>query len=113
MRVIDASGDEIGTVESVYVSDEDPSTPEAETVTPGASPVQDRSALAKFITDAFTTDEIPEVLQNRLRREGFVRLDASGLFAADRYILPEQIGSVSNDGVTLNVPRAELIRRSW
>ncbi|MFC6489203.1 hypothetical protein [Nitratireductor sp. GCM10026969] len=110
MRVFDAQGDEIGTVEWVKMSDEDPTTPETETATPGTSGARRAVDLTDLIADAFRTDDVPETLQGRLLREGFVRVDAKGLFAADRYILPDQISSVSNERVTLNASRDELVR---
>ncbi|WEX10560.1 hypothetical protein [Chelativorans sp. AA-79] len=109
MRVTDVSGKEIGTVEWVHFSDEDPETPQAETVTPGTVDRTGKTLLEQF-ADVFRIDNVPEVLHERMMREGFVRLDADGLFAADRYILPDQIRSVSGDGVVLNVARDELIK---
>jgi hypothetical protein len=66
-----------------------------------------------FIVDlarAFDTDEVPEPIRARLRRSGFIRLDADGIFSSDRYITPEQIASV-DDHVHLNVTRESLIKR--
>ncbi|MCT7374202.1 DUF2171 domain-containing protein [Chelativorans salis] len=110
MRVYDSQGEEIGTVDWVRMSDEDPTTPEAETVT-GDTNVSRNGTLTDLIWNAFRTDEVPEPLQSRLLREGFVRIDAKSLFAADRYVMPDQISSVANDHVTLKVPREALIRR--
>lgn len=56
-------------------------------------------------------EEIPEELRQRLLREGYIRLDTAGLFAAHRYILPDQIAHVEEDHVHLRVTREELIRR--
>jgi hypothetical protein len=39
-----------------------------------------------------------------------MRIDSAGLFAADRYVMPEQIAGVSSDRVTLRVTRDELIK---
>jgi hypothetical protein len=49
-------------------------------------------------------------MRARLLRHGFIRIDTSGLFAADRYAMPEQLASVSNDRVTLRVTREELMK---
>lgn len=111
MRVADAAGNEIGTVEWVHLTDEDLETPQAETVTSGAVAGRERTTLVDFIANAFRVDAIPETLQNRLLRNGFLRMDADGLFAADRYVLPEQIESVSSDRVMLNVAREDLVKR--
>ncbi len=110
MDVLDPGGSRIGTVEYVHFGDEDPSTPEAESPTVSPAVRQDRTIM-DVIADAFRADDVPEVLRDRLLRNGFVRLDASGLFAADRYVLPDQIAAVSGDQVTLTVGRDELIRR--
>ncbi len=56
-------------------------------------------------------DRIPEELRRRLLHDGFIRVDADGLFAADRYVTPDQIASVDEKGVHLKVTRDELIRR--
>lgn len=111
MRVSDSAGKEIGTVDWVHLSDEDPDTPQAETVTPGAVDYRERTSLIDFIANAFRVDDVPEVLQNRLLRDGFLRVDADGLFAADRYVLPEQIRSVSDDQVMLGVTKDDLVKR--
>lgn len=108
-KIIDCNGREIGTVEWVHLSDEDPATPGPETVTADASP--DRLSLVDYLADVFKSDSIPEVLQNRMLREGFLRMDAEGFFASDRYILPDQIASASGGKVVLNVERDALIRR--
>jgi hypothetical protein len=39
-----------------------------------------------------------------------VRIDSDGLFQADRYVMPEQIDSVSGDDVMLNVTKEQLIK---
>jgi hypothetical protein len=50
-------------------------------------------------------------VRERLLRHGFIRLDSRGLFASDRYILPDQIASVSEDGVRLKLSKDELKNR--
>lgn len=109
MKVVDADGRQIGTVEWVQFSDEDPSTPEAEVITDGA-PRRQEDSLVDVLAKAFRADGLPEELQQRMRRNGFLRMDAAGLFAADRYILPDQIRAVSRDAIVLNVDRDSLIR---
>jgi hypothetical protein len=48
-------------------------------------------------------------VRNRMIREGFIRIDMSGIFAGDRYALPEMVSSVSAEGVYLNISGDELI----
>ena len=111
MKVTDSTGERIGTVEWVHFSDEDPTTPEAEVATPGRTGGSDPSVI-DVITNAFRVDDVPEELRERLLRRGFVRIDASGIFAADRYVLPEQIDTVGDDEIVLNVDRESLIKRA-
>ena len=108
MRVFDREHHEIGKVEWVQFGDDDPDTLEVE----ASGPRRDRDDVNLFdvIAKAFTSDNVPEELRDRLVHQGFVRIDADGLFQADRYVMPEQIDSVSGDEVTLNVTREQLIK---
>jgi hypothetical protein len=54
---------------------------------------------------------VPDELRARLLQHGFIRIDVSGLLAADRYALPEEIESVTDAGVKLRVRQDDLIRR--
>ena len=111
MKVYDRTNAEIGTVEMVKFSDEDPTTPEVETA--GVNPIEEErdDNLVESIARVFRSDELPEELRERLLREGFVLIDADGLFEADRYVLPDQIASVSGDRLVLKASKAELIKR--
>jgi hypothetical protein len=108
MRVFDREHHEIGKVEWVQFGDDDPETPEVEAAGPSDLPRDD--TLIDVVARAFTDDDVPEEVRNRLVQQGFVRIDADGLFAADRYVMPEQIDSVSGDGMTLNVTKDELLK---
>jgi hypothetical protein len=112
MPVYDRENDKVGTVRSVHlgaVSVEDdrrglgPATTSAEEAT-------DSSLLEDFAR-IFAPEALPEPVRARLLRHGFIRIDTTGLFAADRYAMPEQIGSVSGDRVTLQVTGKELLQR--
>jgi len=111
MKVVDGAGHEIGRVEWVKYGDDDPSTPEPEAA--GISPIEDAEpdTLLDAIADAFRIDELPAEIRERLLHQGFVRIDADGLFSADRYVTPEQIAQVSADTLTLKVGKAELLKR--
>jgi hypothetical protein len=63
------------------------------------------------IAEAFVPNEIPQPLQEKLLLSGFIRLDTAGLFAADRYITPDQLSGVVDDKVQLSVTRDQLIKR--
>jgi hypothetical protein len=110
MKVFDRQHHEIGKVERVQMSDDNPATPEVEAATPGNLRERDNS-LIDNIADVFAPDELPEDVRARLMQQGFLKLDTRGLFAADRYILPDQIISVSDDEVMLNVSKDELLKQ--
>jgi hypothetical protein len=50
-------------------------------------------------------------VRDLLLRHGFIRLNARGLFASDRYIMPDMINSVSEDRVKLTLSKDELKNR--
>ena len=114
MVVIDQTENEIGTVDFVKFSDEDPTQPGAETAS--VNPIQHDAtdALKENLLDVFNPDDIPEEIRERLLREGFVRVDSHSLFHADRYIFPSQIQSVSvsDNAVRLRVTKAALVKRA-
>jgi hypothetical protein len=110
MKVLDRLHHEIGTVERVQMSDDDPATEEVEAATPGNLRQRDDS-LIDNLAEVFAPDELPEEVRERLFQQGFVRIDSAGLFAADRYVTPDQIMSVSGDALTLNVSKDELLKR--
>jgi hypothetical protein len=110
MKVFDRDRHEIGKVEYVQFGDDDPSTPEVEAAAPNTLE-QGRDTLLDNIAEAFTAgDEVPEEIREKLLQQGFVRIDAAGIFAADRYVTPEQIDSVSGDGLMLNVTKDQLVK---
>lgn len=110
MKVFDSQREKIGEVEYVKFGDDDPAT--AETEAAGISDVPERrESLIDNIADAFRTDELPEEVREKLLLQGFIRIDADGLFAADRYVTPDQIGGVTEDGVILTVSKDELLKR--
>lgn len=109
MKVYDRLNNEIGKVDRVQISDDNPATEEVEAATPGTLHERDRG-LIDNIAAVFSPDELPEEIRERLLQQGFVRIDSAGLFAADRYVLPDQILSVTDDAVTLNVSREELLK---
>lgn len=109
MNVLDKAGHHIGTVNMVKMSDENPDTAAVEQV--GLNPLEDRrSTLLETILEAFRIDEVPEEVHEQLMREGFVRIDADGLFASDRYITREQIAEVADGNLKLKVGKEQLIR---
>lgn len=50
-------------------------------------------------------------MREKLLLQGFVRIDADGLFDADRYVAPEQIERITGEALMLNVSKSELLKR--
>ncbi len=111
MKVFDSAMHSIGKVETFRITDEAPDQPEVDAA--GVSPVleDDRNTMAALLADVFSpSDELPRELQEKALREGFVRLDADGFLASDRYIFPEHIDRVEGDRLILNVRKDDLLK---
>lgn len=116
MDVYDREDKKVGTVERLFfgsASTMDAGDYEAQTQTVDQEIVDyGRGSIVDAIADAFDpADDIPESLRNRLLQQGFIRVDGAGLFASDRYVVPEQIARVSDDNVYLKVSQDDLIKR--
>lgn len=110
MKVYDSRHKHIGNVDD-FRAPENATDPEVEPADIDATDKAGRQSIVDIVAKALDDDPIPEVLRDRLLTEGYVRLDADGIFAADRYILPEQIASATGDEIVLNVEKAALIKR--
>ena len=112
MEVYAANGDHIGEVEFVYMG---AASPAANDMGVGAASVADddlrEDSIIDVVARAFTDDDLPEELRERLQHSGFVRNESDGLFSSDRYVLPDQIANVSGDGVHLTVNKSDLLKR--
>jgi hypothetical protein len=113
MTVYDRTGQKIGTVERVYFGavSQEADTHGGGPTTAAPPGAYESSLIEDFARAIFPADQVPEPLRQRLLRHGFIRIDSTGLFAADRYVMPDQIADVSEDRVTLRVTRDELIKR--
>jgi hypothetical protein len=100
MRVVDASGEEIGNVEDIKLGD-----PRAATVSPASQP--DPGLIAAFFGGV--EPDVPEPLRSRLLRFGYVKVDGKGWIDTDRYITADKIASVTGDTVTLTVDKDRLL----
>jgi len=105
MRVVDASGEDIGKVEYVQMGDPDAVTTQGNerTVTGLAGTV-----LEGDLPDASEPD-VPNPLRSSLRRTGFLKIDGKGLRDKDRYVSSERVRDVSGDVVRLDLRKAQLI----
>ncbi len=103
MKVIDASGDEIGKVDMVRMGDPSAVTTAGEQTTGSGNLLTDLGA-AVFGTDV----ALPEAVAARLIRHGFIRVDGKGWIDTDRFVRADEIASVGGDTVTLSVPKERL-----
>jgi hypothetical protein len=113
MAVYDRQGDKVGTVKNVYFGTVSEAQDERGLGAATASPTEQQatSLLDDFITSLAASEPVPEPVRQRLLRHGFIRINTSGLFTADRYAMPDQIESVSDNRVTLGVTYKELMNR--
>jgi len=111
MKVFDARHKEIGRVDDLKFSEneEHPETNPADL--DATDRRNNRDSILESIAEAFGKEELPEVLRDRLMREGYIRLDTKGLMARDRFILPDQIASASGDEVMLKVDKDQLMKQ--
>jgi hypothetical protein len=101
MKVYDVEGNEIGTVEEVYFG--------SGGVTADLPETYDNDIL-DIIKSAFGGDyNIPDEIKERLIRKGYVRIDGMGLLDRDRFVMPEQIAHVSDEGVRLRTDDDQLL----
>jgi hypothetical protein len=100
MRVIDANGDDIGSVQHLKMGD-----PEAVT-TAGNEP----TVSAGYIPLSSDADEpdVPEPIRSDLLRVGYVKVDGPDLFDHDRYLRADVIERVDGDKVLLRLPKERL-----
>ncbi|CAA9559278.1 MAG: hypothetical protein AVDCRST_MAG19-1669 [uncultured Thermomicrobiales bacterium] len=97
MRVVDASGEELGTVDDVKMGD------------PGAATVGADMLAEPGLFGADAEPDVPEPLRSRLLRFGYVRIDVKGWFDTDRYLTADLIGRVSGDAVILTVAKDRVL----
>lgn len=112
MAVHDQMGDKIGTVEYVYLGE----LPEVDEpfgqgqFAPSTTDDSEGSLIEEFARAIVLTEQVPDIWRERLLSHGFIRINSTGLFTADRYVMPAQIASVAGDRVVLCVSRDRLIK---
>ncbi len=110
MKVFDSEGHHIGKVDDLKFP-ENATAPDAE-VAEVSDVIDERDdTIVDVIAEAFGHDDIEEPLRSRLLRDGYIHIDANGLFASDRFVLPEQISGLNAEGVQLNVTRDALVKK--
>jgi hypothetical protein len=112
MTVHSRTGKRIGTVEYVHLGElaEADDVYGKEMTARSVFGAYESSFIEDFARTMVLTERIPDTLRDRLLHHGFIKVNSTGLFAAGRYVMPDQIASVSMDGVILRVGRSELMR---
>ena len=96
MPIVDVDNKEIGSVEAVFLGrlgDDMIETGAQGAEAPGLD-LDGRDNVVEVLATALVPKEIPEELAKRLAHEGYILMNAAGIFAADRYVLPEQIAGI-------------------
>ncbi len=107
MDVYSNQNDKIGTVDAVFLGTVNADDADRGTGAATADRIsQPDDTFAEMIAELFNPGEVPDEVSERLRYEGFIRVDAKGLFGADRFVMPDRIDHVTQDGVYLKVAEA-------
>lgn len=111
MRVIDANNADLGKVDYVHLGEVNSEAAErGEQPATVTAPTDAAGTLMDSLQRVFGKDDIAPELRSRLLQSGFVYVDVAGLFSHNRYVLPDQITQVTNEGVVLKATRAELVK---
>lgn len=107
MKVVDSGGDDVGKVNYVQMADVNDPDDNPGSRDGGISLLDPANGDNEGggLLDAFTggTD-----VTERMRRLGYVKIDASGLFSGDKYVEPDQISAVEGDTVRLSVSKDDI-----
>ncbi|WP_319461901.1 hypothetical protein [Micromonospora sp. RTP1Z1] len=102
MRVVDATGMEVGTVDLVQRGDPIAVTVQTPTADPGSS-------LDELIESAAVEEpDVPADLAARLLRSGYLKVSTELARTGAVYVLADRIATVTGDQVRLDVAAAEL-----
>lgn len=104
MKVVDAGGEELGTVERVQIGDPDSVTVREQERVQGG--------IMQNLADAFGAEgepRVPEPLRSRLLRSGYVKIDGKGWIDTDRYVSAEHIVAIDEDTVSLSLLKDQIL----
>jgi hypothetical protein len=103
MTVVDAAGEELGTVEHVKMGN-----PEAATTGGNAQGYTD--PVIEIAATAFGAGaDVPEPKRSQLLRYGFIRIDGAGLSDSDRFVRSDKIQRVVGSTVYLTASKSQLV----
>jgi hypothetical protein len=102
--VLDARDEEIGRVQLVRMGD-------LEALTDAGNdrrPTELVGKIAESVMPGEAEPDVPEPLQSRLRRSGYLEIDGPGLADTDRYASSEHVREVSGEAVRLDLRKDQL-----
>jgi hypothetical protein len=113
-NVYDSGGELIGTVSEVFFAASDEYDPNTVLVPVGGTQSQTAGGDIGTVGGTggardFENELSPEV-RSSLLRQGYIKAKGGGVFGPVWYITPDQIASLDNDRITLNVAGSEVIR---
>ena len=111
MRVYDGIGDEIGEVTFIYLGTALPEESEWGQCSARTLPLAKACSnpSIEMLSHLFGAQEMSLDVLEYLRRHGFIRIKSNDLFAMDHFATTEQILSVKEDKVLLDVCFADII----
>lgn len=109
MDVLDSAGEKIGTVKFVRFSDENPKSNKVETAS-APDPKADRNLVDTFAEAVAGEEEIPKELQERLLRNGYIRI-GRGAFKEDGFATLDQVATVHEDHLHLKIMGNDLLKK--
>ena len=104
MRVVDAVGEEVGTVEFVKMGDPTAATTRGSTG-PGNTSIVGMALDAVFGDDP----DLSEAKRSQLLRYGYIKVDGSGLGDTDGYVRGDKVGDISGETVRLTISKRQLL----
>jgi hypothetical protein len=107
MKVSDANGEEVGTVNFVHFADPEAVTTEADRRSEEGGGVGTGSGPDLTPLDVFEGDADSGATE-RQRQTGYIRIDAKGWFSGDKYVGAEHVTEVNGNDVTLSVTKDSL-----
>lgn len=111
MDVYDADNKLLGKIDGLYLGEASLQSSEIGDVPATVSAPRPASdAMIAVIQRVFGKDELPQEVKERLLQHGFVHVNVPGLLAHNRYVMPEQITQVTNEGIVLRATRAQLLK---
>lgn len=117
MSVHDSDGDRIGKVRNVRMGGNDPVDAGRQANESGVGTTDPdagdyATTLIDDVATTFTSDDndLPEEEREQLLNKGYIQIDSSGFFTADRFATADQIARIEGNDVHLNIDQDDLVK---